>query len=127
MTIPLPSPAQSIGEMDRLIRAAIRGRHTLRAIYDGKVRLLCPHMLGRNREGQVRVLCLQVGGESASRLQRKEGAGDWRCMALEKFSSVAVAEAAWQTAGSSLRRPKCIEQMELEVTDQPGREREPPQ
>jgi hypothetical protein len=29
--------------------------------------------------------------------------------------------------GSSLRRPKCIEQIELEVTAQPEREREPPQ
>lgn len=113
--------------MDRLIRAAIMGKRPLRASYDGRVRLLCPHMLGRNREGRVRILCLQIGGESASGLQRKEGDGDWRCLALEKFSSVALAEAAWQTAGRSLHRPKCIDQIELEVTGQPEREREPPQ
>ena len=98
------------------------GKVSLRAIYDGGVRLLCPHMLGRNREGLVRILCLQIGGESASGLQRKEGQGDWRCLALERFSSVERAEVVWQSAVSSLRRPKCIDQIELEVTDPPERE-----
>lgn len=80
-------------------------------------------MIGRNREGQVRVLCLQVGGESISGLQRKDGAGDWRCLALEKFSSVMEAEnAQWQTARTSMRRPTCMDQIELEGKDQPERE-----
>lgn len=127
MAAPFPVPSQSVVEIDRLIRAAIVGKLTLRATYDGRVRLLCPHILGRNREGQVRILCLQIGGESASALRHNDGHGDWRCLALEKFHSVALAEAAWQTVGSSLRRPKCIEQIELEVTAQPEREGEPPQ
>jgi len=127
MATSLPIPTQSVGELDRLIRAAILEKRSLRASYNGRVRLLCPHMLGRNREGRVRILCLQIGGESASGLQGKAGDGDWRCLALEKFSSVALAEAAWQTAGSSLPRPKCIDQIELEVTGQPEREGEPPQ
>ena len=122
MATPLPIAAQSVGEIDRLIRGAIIGKLPLRAMYDGGVRLLCPHMLGRNREGHVRILCLQIGGESTRGLQRKDGLGDWRCLALEKFSGLALAEAAWQTAGSSLRRPKCIDQIELEVAAQPERE-----
>ena len=66
--------------------------------------------------GLRRILCLQNGGESVSGLERKNGPGDWRCLALEKFSSVEQTEAVWQTAGSSLRRPNCIDRMELEVT-----------
>ena len=62
-----------------------------------------------------RILCLQIGGESASGLERKNGPG-WCCLALEKFSSVEQTEAVWQTAGSSLRRPNCIDRIELEVT-----------
>ena len=119
MTSSLPIPTQSVDEIDRLVRAAIREKTPLRAIYDGGVRLLCPQMLGRNREGHVRILCLQLDGESSSGLQRKEGLGDWRCLALEKFSSVEQVAAVWQRAGSSLRRPKCIDQIELEVADQP--------
>jgi len=49
MATSLPFPAQSAGEIDRLIRAAIIEKTSLRAIYDGGVRLLRPHMLGRNR------------------------------------------------------------------------------
>ncbi len=116
MATSLPFPAQSAGEIDRLIRAAIIEKTSLRAIYDGGVRLLCPHMLARNRAGHRRILCLQIGGESASGLERKDGRGDWRCLALEKFSSVEQTEAVWQTAGSSLRRPNCIDRIELEVT-----------
>lgn len=125
MATPLPIPARSVCEIDRLIRAAIMEKRALRASYDGRERLLCPYMLGRNREGRVRILCLQIGGESASGLRRKEGDGDWRCLALEKFGGVALAEAAWQTPPIPLRRPNCIDQVELEVTGQP--EREPPQ
>ncbi len=111
-----PVPAQTVEEIERLIRAAITEKVPLESIYDGRVRLLCPRMLGRNRAGHRRILCLQIGGESASGLERKDGRGDWRCLALEKFSSVEQTEAVWQTAGSSLRRPNCIDRIELEVT-----------
>ena len=73
----LPIRTQSVEEIGRLIRAAIIEKTPLRAIYDGGGRLLCPHVLGRNREGQVRILCLQVGGESVSGLEHREGMGDW--------------------------------------------------
>ena len=81
-----------------------------------------PTHVGRNRDGQVRILCLQIGGESASGLLRKDGQGDWRCLALEKFSSAERAVAVWQAAPSSLRRPKCIDQIELAVAGQSDRE-----
>jgi hypothetical protein len=121
MAISLPASAQSAGEIDRLIRAAMLEKAPLRAIYDGEVRLLCPHILGRNREGHVRILCLQIGGKSVSGLQQ-DGQGDWRCLALEKFSNVEPSEALWQSPESSLRRPKCMDQIDLEVTGQPERE-----
>ena len=121
MATSLPMPGQSTDEIDGLIRAAILGRVPLRAIYEGGERVLCPYMLGRNREGRVRVLCLQIGGESSSGLHRKDGQGDWRCLALERFRSVERAERVWHSAPSSVRRPKCIDQIELEVADQPAR------
>jgi hypothetical protein len=120
MATALPIKTQATDEIDRLLRAAIVEKVPIRAIYDGGVRLLCPHMLGRNREDKVRILCLQISGESTSGLEHRNGPGDWRCLALEKFSSVDRAEAGWQTTGDYLRRPKCMVQIELEVTDQPG-------
>jgi hypothetical protein len=60
---------QSLDEIDLVIRGAIVARIPVRAVYGGRERLLCPHLLGRTKEGRVRVLCLQIGGESASGLQ----------------------------------------------------------
>jgi integrase len=44
---------QSLDEIDRLIRAAIVEKIPVRAVYDGRSRVLCPYMLGRNKEGRV--------------------------------------------------------------------------
>ena len=114
-----PAEIQTLEELYRLIRAAIVGKVPLTSTYDGRVRVLCPYILGRNKAGHVRILCLQIDGESVSGLERKQGHYDRRCLSLEKFCAVRIAEAQWQTAGISLRRPKCIDQVELEVTDQP--------
>jgi hypothetical protein len=115
MTGPQPAARQSAEEIARLVRLSILEHRTLRVIYDGHERLLCPQMLGRSQSGRRRLLCLQVGGESASGL-RHAGQGDWRCLSLEKFSEVEFVTAPWQTATDPLRRPKCIDQIELAVS-----------
>jgi len=112
-----PSSLQSVIEIDRLLRAAIMEKHPILAVYDGRSRWLCPHMLGRNRDGQVRILCLQFRGESASGLEHMDSQGDWRCLAMEKFSSVTPVKEAWRTPAGSLRQPKCIDQVELRASD----------
>jgi hypothetical protein len=86
------------------------------AIYDGRERLLCPYMLGRNKEGHLRLLGYQYGGESGSGLQRKDGLGDWRCFSVEKIGAVQLLDAEWRTAATHSRRPGCIDQIELQVS-----------
>src|ERR1022692_3077253 len=44
------APLQSLDEVANLIRAAMTRRRPIMAIYEGRQRLLCPHMLGRNKE-----------------------------------------------------------------------------
>ena len=65
-----PAAIQPIEDIYRLIWTAVRGRHAVAAVYKQRRRLLCPHRLGRNKQGQLRVLCYQYGGESESGLQR---------------------------------------------------------
>ena len=81
-------PIQSLDERDALIRAAIACRRPMTAVYEGRQRLLCPYMLGRNKEGHLRLLGYQYGGESGSGLQLKDGRGDWRCFSVEKMGSI---------------------------------------
>jgi hypothetical protein len=84
----VPAQIQTVEEIDRLIWTAMANRRPIEATYQGRFRLFCPHRLGRNREGQLRVLCYQYGGESRSGLQPLESPANWRCVALEKLSRV---------------------------------------
>ena len=108
-----PFPVQPADELHRIILTAILNRIVLRAVYDGGIRLLCPHILGRNRDGKVRILCLQLDGFSASGLQRNDDPGDWRCLALEKFQAIAYDASPWKTAPNCGGLPKCMAEIEL--------------
>lgn len=105
--------AEGHEEIDRTIRQAVVGRKAVRVTYEGQERLVCPYMIGRNREGQTRVLCLQVGGASTTGLEQKNGAGDWRCLALEKIGRAECTSLPWVSVGDFVVRPKCIDQVEL--------------
>ena len=71
-----------------IVRLAIENRCPLSAVYQNRYRLFCPHRLGRNREGQLRVLCYQYGGESESGLKAAGSPENWRCIALDELRSV---------------------------------------
>src|ERR1700691_5938748 len=47
---------QTVEDIYRLGWAAVGGKRPIRATYHGRDRWFCPHRLGRNHEGQVRVL-----------------------------------------------------------------------
>ena len=48
-----------------LFRSAILGEQQVVCLYDGRVRELCPHIIGTNRRGEEVVLAWQFGGESS--------------------------------------------------------------
>jgi hypothetical protein len=84
-----PLQAQSAEEIYRLLRTAISAKRSIAAVYHGGPRWLCPHRLGRNREGQGRVLCYQYSGESESGLKpvgsQQTGAA-WRWINSARWS-----------------------------------------
>jgi hypothetical protein len=75
---------QTVEEIYKLVWRAVADRQAIEAIYQGRLRLFCPHRLGRNREGRLRVLCYQYGGDSQTGLQAVGSPANWRCVALEK-------------------------------------------
>src|SRR5262247_1986821 len=94
---------QTVEEIYRLVWTAVSNKQPIEANYQGRHRSFCPHRLGRNREGQLRVLCYQYGGESQSGLQPAGSPANWRCVALEKLSRVKLVEGAWRTAPNHSR------------------------
>ena len=108
---------QTVEDIYRLVRTAVISKRPIRAIYHGRDRWFCPHRLGRNHEGQIRVLCYQYGGESGSGLQAAGSPANWRCLALEKLSRVELLEGAWQTAPNHSRPQTCVAEGDVDAED----------
>ena len=106
----------------RMVYAAIKDRRPIWAVYHGLPRLFCPHRLGRNKEGRLRVLCYQYGGESESGLQPPGSAANWRCVVLEQLSEVELLEGPWQTAPNHSRPSSCIVGADIDAEDYPERD-----
>jgi hypothetical protein len=109
----------ALEETHAQIRSAIVHRRPIAALYRGRRRLLCPHLLGWNKRRRFQVLCYQYGGDSESGLQHAGASDNWRCLAVEKLSQVELLDAPWQTAENHSRPQTCIEEVELNVDDFP--------
>jgi hypothetical protein len=112
---------QTVEEIYKLVWMAVANKKPIEAIYQGRSRLFCPHRLGRNREGQLRVLCYQYGGESRSGLDPLDSSANWRCVAMEKLSRVKLVEDAWRTAPNHSRPASCVVEADIDAEDHPER------
>ena len=108
---------QTVEDIYWLIRTAVVGKRPARATYHGRDRWFCPHRLGWNHEGQIRVLCYQYDGESVSGLQAAGSPGNWRCIALEKLSRVELLKGAWHTASNHSRPQTCVAEVDVDAED----------
>ena len=114
--------SKPVDDIYRVIREAVESRSPMAVVYRNRRRLLCPHKLGRNKEGQLRVLCYQYGGESQSGLMPAGSPANWRCMALDKLSSLEVLGDVWRTAPNHSRPTSCIVTTDVDADDYPERE-----
>jgi hypothetical protein len=117
-----PGEIQTVEKIYRLIWSAVANKQPVEANYQGRHRLFCPHRLGRNREGQLRVLCYQYGGESRSGLDPLDSAANWRRVALEKLSRVRLVEGGWRTAPNHSRPASCVVEADIDAEDHPERD-----
>lgn len=115
------APIQTVEEIYKLVWTAVANKQPLQAMYHKQPRLFCPHRLGRNREGHLRILCYQYGGESHSGLEPEGSPANWRCIALEQLSRVKLIEDAWRTAPNHSRPGSCIADADIDAEDQTGR------
>ena len=113
---------QTVDDIYRLVWTAVASKRLMEGRYHGRPRLFCPHRLGRNREGQLRVLCYQYGGESKSGLQPAGSPANWRCVALEKLTQVRLLEDKWRTAPNHSRPASCVVDADIDAEDQAERD-----
>ena len=114
-----PDKEHAVREVYLLLRLAASWRQPVAATYDGLLRLLCPHVLGR-KSGRLRVLCYQFGGNSNSGLAvASDAMGGWRCLAVEKLIQVELRADAWRTEPRSPRQT-CIDEIDFDADAQSG-------
>jgi hypothetical protein len=100
-----------------MVREAVERRQPISAVYHDRHRLFCPHRLGRNKDGQLRALCYQYGGESESGLKPVGSPDNWRCVALDKLRSVELLNDMWRTAPNHSRPASCIVDADVDAED----------
>ena len=117
---PQSGRTQSSDEIYELLRTAGARKQPVAAMYEGRRRLFCPHLLGRSKLGRRHAFCYQFGGTSDSGLKTvAEGVGGWRCVLVEKLSGVELRSGVWHTEPRS-NRQTCIEEVEFDADAQRG-------
>jgi hypothetical protein len=92
-----------------LFREAILAERQVICGYDGRYRELCPHIIGRNRNGEEVALAWQFAGESSGRLPQ------WRCLRLANVTNASLREGRWHEGGSHRSEQTCVSDIDLDI------------
>jgi hypothetical protein len=109
-----PARQQSVEEIYDLLKKAVAARTPIAAIYNARRRFLCPHILGRSKDGSLHALCYQFGGGSHSGLQPKRSPDNWRCIRVDMLSEVELIEGRWRSPENHSRPQTCIANVEFD-------------
>ena len=92
-----------------LFREAILAERQVICDYDDRYRELCPHIIGRNRNGEEVVLAWQFAGESSGALPQ------WRCLRLANVTNASLREGRWHEGGSHRSEQTCVSDIDLDI------------
>ncbi len=96
-----------------IVRDAIANKKQVTATYNGYVREMCPHCIGRGKDGSEYALFFQFAGGSKTGLPP---GGEWRCIKLDQLMDVASKAGPWHTAQAQHSKPQtCVKEVDLEV------------
>jgi len=92
-----------------LFRTAILAERQVTCRYDGRVRELCPHIIGRNKSGEEVVLAWQFAGESSGKLPQ------WRCLRLARVTDAQSRDGQWFEGSSHRSEQTCVSDIDLDI------------
>ena len=93
-----------------LFRNAILSEQQVVCRYDGRVRELCPHIIGTNKAGEEVVLAWQFAGESSGRLPPQ-----WRCLRLANVRDASLRKGRWHEGSSHRTEQTCVSKVDLDI------------
>ena len=77
--------------------------------YDGRIRELCPHIIGTNKRGEEVVLAWQFAGQSSGRLPQ------WRCLKLANVRDARTRQGRWHEGDSHRTTQTCVSAIDLDI------------
>ncbi|HKS18457.1 MAG TPA: hypothetical protein VJS63_04520 [Bradyrhizobium sp.] len=92
-----------------LFRSAMLGEKQVVCSYDGRIRELCPHIIGVNRSGEEVVLAWQFAGSSSGKLPQ------WRCLKLANVRNALARAGRWHEGGSHRSQQTCVSEIDLDI------------
>jgi hypothetical protein len=92
-----------------LFRNAILAERQVVCSYDGRLRELCPHIVGVSKSGEEVVLAWQFAGQSSGRLPQ------WRCLRLANVRDAHARDGRWHEGGSHRTGQTCVSQIDLDI------------
>jgi hypothetical protein len=110
-----PSADNNPAEIYATLRRAVLAKQPVAAIYEGRRRLLCPHILGWTEVGLPHLVSYQYGGDSEHGLGEEGSPHNWRCMAVGILRSVELREGPWKTASNYRLPHACVPQVDVAV------------
>jgi hypothetical protein len=107
---------QTSEEIYTLIRQAILAKDILAVNYNGTIREMCPHVLGKTK-GLSHALMYQFAGETKGGLKHDGSPENWRCLRLDEISNVAVRKSngEWHTASNYSAMQNCVSKIDVRV------------
>ncbi len=104
-----------MSEIYNLVKQAIEEKKQIHAVYKGKNRKLCPHVIGLNKGGEEQAQCYQFEGGSNSGSITSGSDQNWRCLLIKNLSEVTIHEGEWYTANNYSPDDKCVSKVDLSV------------
>jgi hypothetical protein len=99
-------------EAFELVKQAIAEKKLISAVYHGKKRELCAHVLGWKVDRE-HALFFQVGGDSVKGIATT---GSWRCLNLDELSEVELHDGEFLTGPGYYDNPqKCVDRIEAQI------------
>lgn len=92
-----------------LFRNAILAEQQVVCSYDGRLRELCPHIIGLSKDGAEVVLAWQFAGQSSGPLPQ------WRCLRLANVRDARARDGRWHEGGSHRKEQTCVSRIDLDI------------
>jgi hypothetical protein len=92
-------------------KRAIESRTCVSCGYKGHTAHVCPHTIGTDDKGDLKVFAYQYGGSESDLPVH----GAWRCLSVRGVSGVVENDDRWPAALDSARPDGCVTQAEASV------------